>query len=108
MCCVIKLEINLNQSVIRFNKPTNTDSTTAPACHMRSCVLGPLVTAASLQWTGKGVTKTSELIFSVLLRGNGHVHARLPHTRLTHRLVLSVAACQVVVMMQSFLKSYFP
>lgn len=26
MCRVIKLELNLNQTVIRFNKPTNTDS----------------------------------------------------------------------------------
>ena len=33
MYCVIKLELNLNQSVIRFNKPTNTDSTAAPTPH---------------------------------------------------------------------------
>lgn len=39
MCCVIKLELNLNQTVIRFNKPTNTDSAAAPTCHIHAVFL---------------------------------------------------------------------
>lgn len=36
MCCVIKLQLNLNQSVIRFNRPTNTESSAAPTHYIYS------------------------------------------------------------------------